>query len=154
MNSIKAFMRKKAKEEEVVSVYAPESFIDENGEKVVMQVKRLSTNRVNQIYEIYNKQVVARDEEGQPIIRNNRIVKDFKQDTEGNINRLIIEALVFPNLRDPELMKFYGCVDVMEMPHAVFASKNEYDYVRDVILSLASTLSGDESKYIIDEAKN
>lgn len=154
MNSIKAFMRKKAKEEEVVSVYAPESFIDENGEKVVMQVKRLSTNRVNQIYEIYNKQVVARDEEGQPIIRNNRIVKDFKQDTEGNINRLIIESLVFPNLRDPELMKFYSCVDVMEMPHAVFASKDEYDYVRDVVLSLASTLSGDESKYIIGEAKN
>lgn len=152
--SIKAFMRNKAKEEEVVDILAPESFVDENGERVVMKVKRLSTKHVNDVYSDYNYPVTAKDEKGNFIVQNGRVVKDFYSDPEGQINRLMVDALVFPDLHDPELMKFYNCVDVMDMPHAVFASKNEYEYVRDAVLSLASTLSGEESDYIVKEAKN
>lgn len=152
--SIKAFMRAKAKEEEIVNVLAPESFVDENGERIVLKVKRLSTNHVNKIYESYNYPITAKDEKGNPIILNNKVVKDFYTDPEGQINRMIVDALTFPDLHDKELMSFYGCVDVMEMPHAVFASKSEYEYVRNAVLALASTLSGDESDYIYNEAKN
>ena len=113
--SIKSFMRNKAKEEEVVNVLAPEGFVDENGERAILRVKRLSTNHINKTYEQYNYFTIARDENKQPIIRNNRVVKDFVQDTEGNINRLIVDALVFPDLHDKELMEFYGCVDVIEV---------------------------------------
>lgn len=152
--SIKAFMRAKAKEEEVVSVLAPESFVDENGERMLMKVKRLSTKHVNDIYGDFNYTVPAKNEKGELIIRNNRVVKDFYSDSEGQINRMIVDAVVFPDLHDSELMAFYGCVNVMDMPHAVFASKDEYEYIRDVVLSLASTLSGEESDYIYNEAKN
>ena len=152
--SIKSFMRNKAKEEEVVNVLAPEGFVDENGERAILRVKRLSTNHINKTYEQYNYFTIARDENKQPIIRNNRVVKDFVQDTEGNINRLIVDALVFPDLHDKELMEFYGCVDVMDMPHAVFASRSEYEYVRDVVMELSGTLSGEECDCIINDAKN
>lgn len=153
-SSLKAFMRNKAKEEEVVKVYAPESFVDEDGKRVQLQVKRLSVKHINEIYERYNHYVSANDENGNVLIRNNRVVKDFVMDAEGYTNRLIVEGLVYPDLHNKELMNFYGCADVMDMPHAVFASKAEYEYVRDVILSLTCTLSGDENQYIIDEAKN
>lgn len=152
--SLKAFMRNKAKEEEIVSVYAPDSFTDEEGNKAVLKVKRLSVKHVNEIYDRYNHVVSAKDEKGNVIIRGNRVVKDFYTDMEGYTNRLIVEGLVYPDLHDKELMDFYGCVDVMDMPHAVFASKSEYEYVRDIITSLACTLSGDENKHIINEAKN
>lgn len=153
-SSLKAFMRNKAKEEEIVNVYAPESFVDEGGNRVKLQVKRLSVKHVNEIYERYNYYAAAKDDDGNVLIRNNRVVKDFVVDAEGYTNRLIVEGLVYPDLHDKELMNFYGCADVMEMPHAVFASKAEYEYVRDVIISLTCTLSGDENEYIIDEAKN
>ena len=152
--SIKSFMRSKARQEEVVSVLAPEGFVDEKGERAVLKVKRLSTNHINKVYEQYNYSTIARDENKQPIVRNNRIVKDFVQYAEGNINRLIVDALVFPDLHDKELMEFYGCVDVMDMPHAVFASRSEYEYVRDVVMKLSGTLSGEECDCIINEAKN
>lgn len=152
--SLKAFMRSKAKEEEIVNVYAPDSFTDEEGNKAVLKVKRLSVKHVNEIYERYNHVVSAKDENGNVVIRNNRVVKDFYTDMEGYTNRLIVEGLVYPDLHDKELMDFYGCVDVMDMPHSVFASKSEYEYVRDIITSLACTLTGDENEHIIDEVKN
>lgn len=153
-SSLKAFMRNKAKEEEVVKVYAPESFVDENGKRIELQVKRLSVKHINEIYERYNHSVSAKDDDGNVLIRNNRVVKDFVSDMEGYTNRLIVDGLVYPDLHDSELMSFYGCADVMDMPHAVFASKSEYEYVRDIVISLACTLTGEENEYIINEAKN
>lgn len=153
-SSLKAFMRSKAKEEEVVSVYGPESIVDDEGNRVALKVKRLSVNHINKIYDRYNYPCSAKDDRGNVIIRNNRVVKDFYNDMEGYTNRLIVEGLVEPNLHNKELMDFFKCADVMDMPHAVFASKAEYEYVRDVIISLAGTLAGDENKYIVDEAKN
>lgn len=153
-SSLKAFMRSKARDEEVVSVYGPESIVDEEGNRVVLKVKRLSVNRINKIYERYNYQCSAKDDRGNVIIRNNRVVKDFYTDMEGYTNRLMVESLVVPDLHNQELMDFFKCADVMDMPHAVFASKTEYEYVRDVIISLAGTLTGDENEYIINEVKN
>lgn len=152
--SLKAFMRSRAKEEEVVKVYAPKSFTDDEGNRAILEIKRLSVNHVNAIYDRYNYPVSAKDEDGNVLIRNGRVVKDFYSDSEGQVNRMIIESLVYPDLHDKELMDFYGCVDVMDMPHAVFASKAEYEYVSNAVISLASTLAGEENKYIIDEAKN
>lgn len=153
-NSIRAFMRNKAKEEEIVKVLAPKSFLDEKGERAVLEIKRLSTNHVNKVYSAYHHPIVAKDENGNIIVRNGKVVKDVFVDEEANINRLIVDALVFPDLHNKELMDFYGCSDVMDMPHAVFASTKEYRYVSDIVLKLAGTLSGEECKDIINKAKN
>lgn len=153
-NSISAFMRKKAKEEEIVTVLAPETFVDEKGERITMKVKRLSSTHVNEIYDRYNYERVARDDNGNFIVRNGKVVKENYSDAKGNMDRLIVEALVEPRLNDKDLMDFYDCVDVMEMPDKVFAGKGEYAYVRDIVLQLASTLTGEEADCIISEAKN
>lgn len=151
--SLSVWMRKR-ETEEVVEVFAPETFTDENGERARMKVKRLSTAENNRIYERYHYDKIATDENGSPIIRNNHIVKDRVDDNDGNFDRIIVEALVEPNLKSEEMLEYYGCTNVMEMPKKVFPSAKEYNYVRDVCLDLAGTVSGEESEYIIEEAKN
>lgn len=153
-SSIKDFMRNRAKEEEVVDVLAPETFIDSDGKRVTIKLKRLSTNHINKIFEQYNYTRSAKDEKGNLIIRNNRVVQENYSDFNSYLLRLIVDSLVFPDLHDKELMAFYGCVDVMDMPHAVFASNAEFSYVQDIILQLAGTIAGEEADCIVKEAKN
>ena len=154
-NSIKAFMRKRAKEEEVVNVWAPESFVDDNGERVVMKVKRLSNANINKIYDKYHYEKYAKDAEGNFIFNKaGKLVKEDYSDSKGYLNELIVNALVFPDLHDEELRNYYDCIDVLEMPEKVFSCKGEYKYVSDIVVALAGTLSGEEVDCIIKEAKN
>ena len=39
---------------------------------------------------------------------------------------MIVEALQYPNLKDKELMEYYKCVDITDMPLKVFQNADEY----------------------------
>ena len=67
---------------------------------------------------------------------------------------MIVEALQYPDLKDPELMKYYGCVDVTDMPLKVFPKPDEYQHVSRIVmqaLGLMSKVTDDED---VEAAKN
>lgn len=75
------------------------------------------------------------------------VVWKTEKDSARASRHLIVEALQFPNLKDKELMDFYHCVDVTDMPLKVFPKPDEYQHVSRMVmqaLGLASAVNDDE----------
>ena len=68
--NLKYFMREAAEVERVVTVPAPESFKDENGKVIQLEVKVLSSERIRAINEAYHTHTVALDKKGKEAIRH------------------------------------------------------------------------------------
>ena len=159
--NLKYFMREEALTEKIVTVPGPESIKDENGEVVQLEVKVLSASHIRQINEAYHSRSIATDQKGSPYINGGNVVFRDERDNAKATRHIICEALVYPDLKDPELMKFYKCVDITEMPEKVFARADEYAYVTRIVmalLGLGGQLSDDEQKAANDkeiaDAKN
>ena len=70
---------------------------------------------------------------------------------------IIAEALVYPDLKDPDLMAFFNCNDIAEMPLKVFPRADEYAHVSRAVmvaLGLASEPAQEEQENVLNEAKN
>ncbi|MCI9417828.1 MAG: hypothetical protein HFI82_10595 [Eubacterium sp.] len=150
------FMRPELKEEEIVEIQGPETIKDEKGEAVVFKIKRLSQAHINKIYENYRTEKVAMDRKRkQPYVVDGKVVMQETRDNRKAYRHVIVDALVYPDLRDKELMAFFGCVDVTDMPEKMFTSA-EYDYVARMVnqvLGLGLT-EETEDKEEFEEAKN
>ena len=72
--NLKYFMREAAEVERVVTVPAPESFKDENGKVIQLEVKVLSSERIRAINEAYHTHTVALDKKGNPYINGGNVV--------------------------------------------------------------------------------
>lgn len=149
---LKYFMR--STEAEVVTAPGPESFKDENGNVIQFEIKVLSQEEINRINEAYRKRSMATDKKGNPLIALGEVVWKTEKDSARASRHLIVEALQYPNLKDKELMEYYGCVDVTDMPLKVFPRADEYQHVSRIVmqaLGLASAVNDDEE---IEAAKN
>ncbi len=159
--NLRYFMREEAKTESIVTVPGPDTIKDENGEVVQLEVKVLSAKTIREINDNYHTRTVALDKKGSPYISGGNVVFRDERDSVKATRHIIVEALVYPNLKDPELMKFFECVDVTEMPEKVFSKANEFAHVSRVImalLGLGGQLSEEEQKKAdeeeLDDAKN
>ena len=66
-----------------------------------------------------------------------------------------MEALVYPDLKDPELMKYYDCVDITDMPLKVFTNNDEFGYVSRKVLEILGLMDAAESnEREVEDAKN
>lgn len=142
---LKYFMRNT--EPEVVTAPGPESFKDENGNVIQFEIKVLSQEEINRINEAYRKRSMATDKKGNPLIALGEVVWKTEKDSARASRHLIVEALQYPNLKDKELMDYYGCVDVTDMPLKVFPRADEYQHVSRIVmqaLGLASAVNDDE----------
>ena len=64
---------------------------------------------------------------------------------------------MYPDLKSQELMDFYNCTDIAEMPLKVFPRVDEYSHVSRAVmaaLGLASEPEKEEQENTLDEAKN
>lgn len=113
--NLKYFMREAAEVEKVVTVPAPESFKDENGKVIQLEVKVLSSERIRAINEAYHTHTVALDKKGNPYINGGNVVFRDERDNAKATRHILVEALQYPKLDDPELMKYYNCVDITQM---------------------------------------
>ena len=156
--SLKAFMRESAKTEEIVTAPGPESIIDpETGQPVVLEIKVLSTETIQKINDRYKRKAVAVDKKGQPYIANGEVAFRVDKDNVKASQHIIAEALVHPDLKDPELMAFFECVDIAEMPLKVFPKSDEYTHVSRAVmvaLGIASEPAQEEQEAALEEAKN
>lgn len=158
--NLKYFMREAAEVEKVVTVPAPESFKDENGKVIQLEVKVLSSERIRAINEGYHTHTVALDKKGNPYINGGNVVFRDERDNAKATRHILVEALQYPKLDDPDLMKYYNCVDITQMPEKVFSRADEFAHVTRVVMALlgiGGQLSEEEQKQAdekeIDDAK-
>ncbi|MCM1231950.1 MAG: hypothetical protein NC489_17665 [Ruminococcus flavefaciens] len=150
--NLKYFMRNT--ESEIVTAPGPESFKDDEGKVIQFEIKVLTQNEINKINEAYRHRSMATDKKGNPLIAMGEVVWKTEKDSAKASRHIIVEALQYPNLRDPELMKHYNCVDMTEMPLLVFSKADEYQHVSRIVmqaLGLASSVNDDDD---LESAKN
>ena len=149
---LKYFMRNT--ETEIVTAPGPNSFKDENGNVIQFEIKVLSQEQINKINDAYRRKSMATDKKGNPLIAMGEVVWKTEKDTEKSVRHMIVEALQYPNLKSKELMDYYGCVDITDMPLKVFSKSNEYQHVLRIVmqaLGMASEVNDEEE---LEAAKN
>jgi hypothetical protein len=149
------FMRETAKKQEIVEVPGIESIKDEKGNIVPFKVKVLTKKEIDDIYDKYRTRTLVYDKKGRPVINRGQAVFDVNTDSNKALRRVIVEALVYPDLHDKELMDYYECYDFTEMPLKVFPNPKEYEEVANMVLSVLGILDDDEDgETEVKEAKN
>lgn len=150
------FMRETAKKQEIVEVPGIESIKDENGHVVPFKIKMLTKKEIDDIYDKYRTRTMLCDKKGKPVFNRGQAVFDINTDSNRALRRIIVEALVYPDLHNKELMEFFDCYDFSEMPLKVFPNPKEYDQVANIVLSALGILEeeNDDSDTEVQEAKN
>ncbi|MCX4265198.1 MAG: hypothetical protein OSJ64_00020 [Firmicutes bacterium] len=149
---LKYFMRRR--EAEIVSVPGPESFRDDDGNVLQLEVKKLMQEEIDKINNAYFEREMAMDKKGNPLVFNGEVIWKTKRDPAKASRHLIVEALQYPNLKDQDMMKFYGVVDVTDMPLKVFSSPEEYSHVVRVIMEVLGLRAKADDKEDLQAAKN
>lgn len=150
--NLKYFMRDNTPE--IVTVPGPDSFKDENGNVLDLEIKVLTQAEIQKINENYRKRTVATDKKGNPLAFNGEVLWKVEKDSSRATRHLIVEALQFPNLKDAELMKFYNCVDVTDMPLLVFSRSDEFAHVVRAVMTALGLMDGVSDDAVVEEAKN
>ena len=157
--SLKYFMR--PVQQEIIAFTGPESFKDDDGNPINFEAKILTQQEITQINENYRRRSVATDKKGNPLVNGGELVWKTERDNARALRHIVVKSLQYPKLDDPELMKFYNCVDITQMPEKVFSRADEFAHVTRVVMALlgiGGQLSEEEQKQAdekeIDDAKN
>ncbi|HWR07098.1 phage tail assembly chaperone [Sporomusa sp.] len=135
-----AFMKGKAKqlpEEEKVITHL---YVDEAGQPIPFKFKAIPTSVVDGIRADCTIVIVGK---GQRI---------EKFDKDRFACRVAIATTTFPDFKDPELLKSYGCVDPVDLAKAILTLPGEYtDWIQSCF-----KLNGYSDSYeeLVGEAKN
>ncbi len=153
---LKYFMREELKEDEVVEVEGVSTFKDNNGNIIPFKIKRLGIDKINELRKKYSINKVLADDKGKRILdKSGKPIIEKEIDDTRLTNRMIVEALVFPDLKDKELMKFYGCFDIDDMPFKVFKRSKDYQYIASEVLKVLGIGEEEPSDdELINQAKN
>ena len=151
------FMR--STEPEIVHMAGPDSIKDpETGKPVEFEIRVVPQAEIQKINRMYTQRTVALDNKGRPMVANGEVVWKRERDSDRAFRHLIAEALVYPDLKDKELMDYYKCSDISEMPLKVFPKADEYQRVSRMVMIACGlsddTLDGSGDQEIINEAKN
>ena len=149
---LKYFMR--PTEPEIITAPGPDSFKDSEGKTIDFEIKVLTQSSITKINDRYKRRIMATDKKGNPLINGNTLVFREEDDRARAVRHLIVEALQYPNLNDPELMKHYNCVDVTDMPLLVFSKPDEYAHVVNIVLSALGMTGVNEDNAEVEGAKN
>lgn len=149
---LKFFMR--SHEQEIVTAHGPESFKDDEGNVIELEIRVLSNKEIQDINNKYRRRSIATDKKGQPYIASGEVVFKTEKDNARATRHIIVEALQYPDLKDKELMDFYHCVDVTEMPQLVFSKADEYAHVSRAVLTALGIIDEPEESALVEDAKN
>ena len=131
--SLSYFMREELKEEKIISMEGPDTIKDEKGNPVVFQIKKLSQDRIDEIYDMYRREEVAMDPKTKkPYEQNGHVLTKVENNYTKAFRHLIVESLVYPNLKDPQLLEFYNCVDAADLIPKMF-TRQEREKIADMI---------------------
>lgn len=149
---LKFFMRNT--EPEVVTALGPDTFKDDKGNVINFEIKVITQAEIQKINDNYRKRSMATDKKGNPLIALGEVVWKTEKDSARAARHLIVEALQYPNLKDPDLMKHYNCVDVTDMPLLVFPRSDEYQHVSRIVMSALGLGNFSTDDETLEAAKN
>lgn len=148
-------MRETAKNQEIIEVPGIESIKDEKGNVVPFKIRILTKKQIDDIYDKCRTRTLLYDKKGKPVINRGQAVFDVKTDNNKALQRIIVEALVYPDLKNKELMDYFDCYEFAEMPIKVFPNPKEYDQVTNIVFSALGILNDDgDAEDEVQEAKN
>ncbi len=152
---MKYFMQPKLKEREIVEIPGVDTFKDDDGNVIPFKIQVLNQQEISDIYDTYRKKTRLTDKKGKVIVENGAPVTETEVDAKKALRRLIAEAVVYPNMKDEKLMKFYDCYDFADMPIKLFPDPKNYNYVQNEVLKiLGINDDSDEEETDIETAKN
>ena len=154
---LRAFMRESAKTDEIVTATVPLKGDDGEVHDIELEIKVLSTEAIQKINDNYKRRSIAVDKKGSPYIANGEVAFRTERDNVKASQHMLAEALVYPDLKDPELMAFFNCSDIAEMPLKVFPKSDEYALVSRAVmvaLGLTSEPAQEDQQNALDEVKN
>ena len=149
---LKYFMREQ--QEEVITAQGPSSICDEEGNPITLEIRVLNNTTIQKIFKSYSQRSIAMDGKGNPFIANGEVVFKTEKDNARAVRHIIAEALVYPDLKDKDLMGFYKCHDISEMAQLVFSSADEYAHVSRVVMAALGLGAALETDALVREAKN
>ncbi|MDO4301640.1 MAG: hypothetical protein Q4D26_09660 [Clostridia bacterium] len=154
MSDFKSFMLSGLKNDntEILTFKGVDTFKDENGVPIPLKFKQISRAAVEEIRKNYTTKTLAIGKDGKYIISNGNIIKDVEVDYAGFSDALIVETMTYPDLKDKELLEFYGVYAGTELLHKLFKGK-DYDYVDRCSAQAAGLIDLDETK-LVKELKN
>jgi hypothetical protein len=159
MNSVKnlrAFMREVKEPEKIVRTLGPETMTDENGERIMLELRVLSFDEISRIVKAYTTKTIARDEKGKVIFASkNEVALVTSTDDRKISNHSLVESFITPNMKDPELMKHFNCVSFVDMPSKMF-TKEELVFMFDIYnkVQAGEEIEPEEADEIIGDIKN
>lgn len=133
---LRSFMRESAKVEETVMAPGPDTILDSDGKPVMLEIKMLSAATIKKINDNYTKRTMATDKKGVPYISGGEVAFKTEFNAQKATGHILAEALVYPDLKDTELMKFFECTDISEMAYKVFSRTDEFAHVNKVVMSV------------------
>ncbi|MCD8216688.1 MAG: hypothetical protein LUD01_01350 [Clostridiales bacterium] len=149
---LKYFMR--SLEDEIVTAPGPDTFRDEDGNIINFEIKVLSQETIDKINNFYRHRSIATDKKGNPMVYRGEVIWKVEKDNAKSTRHLMVEALQYPDLKDKELMEYYKCYDITDMPLKVFKRSDEYQHVLKIVLQALGMQSDATEEDEVDEAKN
>lgn len=151
-NNFKSFMVAGLKRNDILTFKGVDTFKDDNGNPTPLKFKPISKAEAEELRKKFTIKTPAVNKNGNYIITDGRIVNDIEVDYVKYTDALIVETMVYPNLKDKELLDYYGVYAGTELLHILFKGK-DYDYVDRCAAQAADLIPVDESK-LINELKN
>ena len=138
---------------------APKGFVDKDGNRINLKFRILSESEITEIRRHWRETRFAKDERtGRYIFTPTGKIATYENyDGDSAMREMLVESLVYPNLRDKNLMAHFNCVNAFDMPTNVF-TRDEYAYVVNAFDKLHGygdvSNDDDEEDSDIDKAKN
>lgn len=139
----------KKHEPKIVEIKAPESFIDDDGNRIVMKVRVLTQEEIDHIYDNYTRKATAFDGSGKkrkPLVDGGELVVRRERDSSAALRHVVAEALVEPDIKSQVCMEFYNCYDISEILYKVFPLSKDYNYVVTEVLKVLGISNDDENE--------
>lgn len=152
VTSISAFMRPELKEETIIEIPGIKTFIDEKGNPIPFKIRAITTADLTRIRKACHKRRPAKDAKGKLIFQNGQLQYDDQYDGNEMSDQMIVQALIYPDLHNKELLDYYGVQDSVDLVHKLFSKLDDYTYMIEQIQQ-ASGISSDGDE-IIEDAKN
>lgn len=153
--SMQYFMKEELKKDEIVEIPGIDTFKDNDGNIIPFKVKILGTEEIAKIRKMYTTNKLLIDDKGRKVFdKNGKPIYETEVDNLKANQRLLVESLVYPNLKDDELMKYYGCVDALDMPYKVFKKMDDYKKVTSSVIEALGLNNDLDDEELIEEAKN
>lgn len=155
--NLKAFMKAELKDRGTMEFEGIDKFVDpQTGKPIPFIIKRLSAKEIREIRNDYKSTTVFRegDKSNRPMVENGQVVVRKDYDAESVGLRIMVDAFIQPKLDDPELMKYYGVYNRLEMPETIFPDRKDFSYANDCVMIACGLKDKKTEKETVDKIKN